>query len=168
MELARFADDYVATDMAKFRRFENGLKLSIRGKIVSLRLQDMDSMVGTALIIEREIENARGIRDTITSGKRKGDQSSSNTGKRQRASGPREPQIQGQPGSMTCFYCHHPEHMKMDCPRRHDPRVMSQCRSSHQWNMHGLKLFLLTPVWVRGTSFRCGMLRKRLRYYRQA
>ena len=28
-ELARFADDYVATDMAKVRRFENGLKLSI-------------------------------------------------------------------------------------------------------------------------------------------
>ena len=26
-ELARFADDYVATDMAKVRRFENGLKL---------------------------------------------------------------------------------------------------------------------------------------------
>ena len=33
-ELARFADDYVATDMAKVRRFENGLKLSIRAKIV--------------------------------------------------------------------------------------------------------------------------------------
>ena len=28
-ELARFADDYVATDLAKVRRFENGLKLSI-------------------------------------------------------------------------------------------------------------------------------------------
>ena len=33
-ELARFADDYLATDMAKVRRFENGLKLSIRGRIV--------------------------------------------------------------------------------------------------------------------------------------
>ena len=38
MELARFADEYVATDMAKVRRFENGLKLSIRGRIVGLRL----------------------------------------------------------------------------------------------------------------------------------
>ena len=38
MELARFADDYVATDMAKVRRFENGLKLSIRGRIVGLCL----------------------------------------------------------------------------------------------------------------------------------
>ena len=53
-ELARFDDDYVATDMDKVRRFENGLKLSIRGRIVGLRLQDMDSMVGTALTIERE------------------------------------------------------------------------------------------------------------------
>ena len=33
-ELARFADDYVATDMAKVRKFENGLKLPIGGKIV--------------------------------------------------------------------------------------------------------------------------------------
>ena len=53
-ELARFADDYVATDMAKVKRFENGLKLSIQGRIVGLRLQDMDSMVGTALTIERD------------------------------------------------------------------------------------------------------------------
>ena len=44
--------------MAKVRRFENGLKLSIRGKIVGLCLQDMDSMVGTALAIEREMDDA--------------------------------------------------------------------------------------------------------------
>ena len=60
-ELARFADDYVATDTVKVRRFENGLKLSIRGKIIGLRLQDIDSMVGTTLTIEREIEDAQGI-----------------------------------------------------------------------------------------------------------
>ena len=117
-ELASYADDYVATDLAKVKRFENGLKLSIRGKIVSLRLQDMDSMVGTALTIEREIEDARGIQDTSTSGKRKGDQPSSSLGKRQRTSVSRTPQIQDQPGPMTCFYCHHPGHMKRDCPRR--------------------------------------------------
>ena len=37
-ELSHFGDDYVATYMAKVKRFENGLKLSIRGKIVGLRL----------------------------------------------------------------------------------------------------------------------------------
>ena len=37
-ELACFIYDYVATDMAKVRKFENGLKLSIRGKIVGFLL----------------------------------------------------------------------------------------------------------------------------------
>ena len=72
-ELARFGDDYVATDVAKVRRFENGLTLSIRGKIVGLRLQDMDSMVGTALAIEREMDEAQGFQDVSTGGKRKED-----------------------------------------------------------------------------------------------
>ena len=53
-ELARFADDYVATAMAKVRRFENELKLSIRARIVELCLEDIDPMVGTSLTIERE------------------------------------------------------------------------------------------------------------------
>ena len=35
-ELARFPDDYVAINIAKVRKFEDGLKLSIRGKIVGL------------------------------------------------------------------------------------------------------------------------------------
>ena len=85
-ELARFSDDYVATDMAKVRRFENGLKLSIRARIVGLLLQDMDSMVGITLTIEREIEAARSTRDAGVSSKRKESQSSSSSGKRQRAS----------------------------------------------------------------------------------
>ena len=46
------------------RRFENGLKLSIRGRIVGFRLRDMDSMVGTALTIERETEDTWNTRDT--------------------------------------------------------------------------------------------------------
>ena len=46
-----------------YRRFENGMKLSIRGRIVGLRLRDMDSMVGTTLTIESEIEDARSTRD---------------------------------------------------------------------------------------------------------
>ena len=37
-----------------YERHENGLKLSIRDRIVGLHLRDMDSMVGTVLTIERE------------------------------------------------------------------------------------------------------------------
>ena len=50
-ELARFADDYVNTDMAKVWKFEDGLKLSIWGKIVGFLLHDMDSIVRTAMAI---------------------------------------------------------------------------------------------------------------------
>ena len=70
-ELARFADDFVATDLARVRRFENGLRLSIRGRIVGLHLQDMGSMVGTTITIEREIEDARSTQDAGANGKRK-------------------------------------------------------------------------------------------------
>ena len=72
-ELAHFADDYMATDMAKVRRFENELKLSIQGRIVGLRLQDMDSMVGTTLTIERERSRmliALGMRVLVARGRR--------------------------------------------------------------------------------------------------
>ena len=86
-ELARFGDVYVATDMAKVRRFENGLKLSIRGKIVGFLLQDKDSKVGIALAIEREMHEAQGIRDASAGGKRKEDQPSSCLGLEVKASG---------------------------------------------------------------------------------
>ena len=36
-----------------YERHENGLKLSIRARIVGLRLRDMDSMVGIVPTIER-------------------------------------------------------------------------------------------------------------------
>ena len=97
-KLSHFADDYVATDAAKVRRFENGLRLFIRGRIVGLRLQDMESMVGTAMTIEREIDNARSTQDVGISGKRKESQSSSNSGKKQRASSSRGFQSRGHPG----------------------------------------------------------------------
>ena len=62
-ELAHFADDYVATYMAKVRKFEDGLKLSVRDKIVGLLLQDLDSMVRTTTTIEREVDDSRNIWD---------------------------------------------------------------------------------------------------------
>ena len=88
-ELACFVDDYVATDMAKVRKFVDDLKLSIRGKIVGLLLQDMDSMVRTAMAIEREVDDARRIRDTSAKDKKKESQpSSSSSEKNQRTLAP--------------------------------------------------------------------------------
>ena len=53
-----------------YRRFENGLKLSIRDRIVGLRLRDIDSMVETVSTIEREIEDTWNTRDTGVGSKR--------------------------------------------------------------------------------------------------
>ena len=63
IELARFSNGYVATEMAKVRKFEDGLKLSIKGKIMGLLLQDMDLMVKTTMAIEWEVDDARNIRE---------------------------------------------------------------------------------------------------------
>ena len=68
-----------------YGRCENGLKLSIRGRIVGFRLRDMDSMVGMALTIEREIEDTWNTRDTGVSNKRE-DQLCPSSGKRHKTS----------------------------------------------------------------------------------
>ena len=120
-ELARFSDDYVATDVTKVGRFENGLKLPIQGRIVGLRLQDIDSMVGTFLTIEREIKVARGIR-VADAGEKREDQPSSSSGKRQKTSASHEFQDQSQDGAfsqvgqMICYFFRQLGHVRRECP----------------------------------------------------
>ena len=100
-ELARFTANYVATDMAKVRKIENGLKLSIRGKIMGFLLQDMDLMVRIAMAIEREVDDAQNIRDAGVKDKRRNNQPSSSNSRKKieefysaRVSGTR-PQLSG-------------------------------------------------------------------------
>ena len=89
----------------------------------------MDSMVKTAMAIEREIEDVRSIWDVGTSGKRKESQTSSSSGKKPKASSSRGFPGQGrgyqgqgnirtpsQSERMTYFHCHQPRHVRRDCP----------------------------------------------------
>ena len=82
-------------------------------------------MVKKAMAIESEIEDARSIRDTIVSGKRKEDQPSSSFGKEVEdlypmrisrtgswLSRPRPTSASSQSGPMTCFHCHQPRHVR--------------------------------------------------------
>ena len=70
-ELTHFTDDYVATDMAKVRKFEDGLKSSILGKIVGRLLEYLELMVKTAMTNEKKVDDARSIRYAGASDKRK-------------------------------------------------------------------------------------------------
>ena len=67
------------------RRFENGLKLSIRGRTIGFRLQNMNSTVRTTLTIERGIEDTWNTRDTGVGSKRE-DKLSPSSGKKQKTS----------------------------------------------------------------------------------
>ena len=86
IELASFADDYVATDMAKVLKFKDGLKFSIQGEIVGFLLQDMGLMMKTTMTIEREVDDARNIWDLGVKDKRRESYpSSSSSEKKQRS-----------------------------------------------------------------------------------
>ena len=82
-------------------------------------------MVRTTMAIEREIEDARSIRDAGTSCKRKESQSSSSLGNKPKASSSQRFQEQGrdhqgqgqamafsQAGLITCYLCHQPGHIQ--------------------------------------------------------
>ena len=106
-----------------YERHENGLKLSIRDRIVGLRLRDMGSMVGTVLTIEREIEDAQSTQDAGVGSERE-DQPSSSSGKGQKTSASHEFQDQGQDwavsqvGQVISYFCRLPGHVRRDCPQR--------------------------------------------------
>ena len=80
-------------------------------------------MVGTALTIEREIEDARSTRDAGVCSKRE-DQLSSSSGKRQKTFASHEFQDQGQDRAFSqarhtiCYFFRQPGHFRLDCPRR--------------------------------------------------
>ena len=94
----------------------------------------MDSMVRTALTIEREIEDARSTRDASVGSKRE-DQPSSSSGKRQKTSASHEFQDHGQdwassqPGQRICYFCRQHGHVRRDYPQRQGSQGIGTAQS---------------------------------------
>ena len=180
MELARFVDDYVATNMAKVKRFENGLKLSIRGRIVGLRLQDMDPMVRTALAIERERSRmlvVLGMRVLVARGRivslllvqKRNRRLLVHEGSKVAAIRVRDgSELPVRLGRWCATIASSPDTSEGIAPRDKDPKVSGQHSPSQRWDRDGYSMFLHLPVWARGASFNPRVLYGHLLLHRQA
>ena len=58
--------------------------------------------------------------------------------------------------------------MKQDYLKGGDPKVMGHYSPNRQWDLHRRSLFLLTPVWARGTGVSPKVLHKHLLFRRRA
>ena len=190
-ELACFRDNYVATYMARVRKFEDGLKLSIWGKIVGLLLQDMDSMVKITMAIERErlmTHGASGMRVLVLGrrvnplpvarGRSRGlllcksfKDKAMATRAKARISHPkmgdtsRLQAIQGRERVSNATSLDTLDEISL---RGRDPSVIGHYSPNHQWDMRRRSLFLFTPAWAKGTGISPRVLHKHLLFHRRA
>ena len=139
----------------------------------------MDSMVGTAMTIERErsrMHRALGIRVLVARGRRV-----SLLPVREISRGllvyvctdPQPPglgidRVASQVRRMVCYHCQQPRHMRKDSLRDKDPRVSGQRSPSLLWDRRGYNLFLHSPVQARGASISFRELHEHLLLHRQA
>ena len=89
---------------------------------------------------EGGVDDMRGIQDMGAGIKRKGDQPSSSSGKKQKASSSqglqspgylcqRRVRVASQDGQMVCYHCQQSGHMRRDCPQRQGSRGFGTVQS---------------------------------------
>ena len=106
------------------------------------RLSDIQRLEAHHPPLGREggVDNMRGIQDMGAGIKRKGDQPTSSSGKKQKASGSqglqspdypgqRRVRVTSQDGQMVCYHCQQSGHMRRDCPQRQGSRGFGTVQS---------------------------------------
>ena len=106
------------------------------------RSSDIQLLEAHHPLLDREgrVDDMRGIQDMGAGIKRKGDQPSSSSGKRQKASGSQGLQSPGYPsqrrvrvasldGQMVCYHCQQSGHMRRDFPQRQGSRGFGTVQS---------------------------------------
>lgn len=126
-ELMRFAPELVPDDFAKARRFEDGLRPSIREKVVILKLQRYADVVDRALIAERSINETNGVCNN-----KHGGPSPSNKFQTFELSEPQRPRVLGTiSDTRMCYQCKKVGHIRENCPKSKtlsDARLCYQCK----------------------------------------
>ena len=98
----------------------------------------------------------RGIQDMGAGIKRKGDQPSSNSGKKQKASGSqglqspdylgqRRVRVASHDGQMVCYHCQQSGHMRRDCPQRKGSRGFGTVQSQSAAGQERTQFVSLNP-----------------------
>ena len=129
-ELSRYAMEFISTEANRAKRFEQGLRPTIREKLVALKIRDYGDMVDRAALVERDIEDSQRRQSWARGGLIRAGAGSSRV---QRATpyrrpdqivGPRPQLARGAGGvpvgagndSRSCFACGGAGQIRMHCP----------------------------------------------------